>query len=605
MSTGRPAAFWFGHEESPLFGTLHAPEVPQRGVIVLCPPLGREYAYTHATFVQLAIRLTQLGFAALRFDYRSTGDSFDRIAGDSDSHGFEKDVRTAVEFARSLGADHVGVVGMRLGANFISRLHHLDPVDATVLWDPCPTGKSFLREQRALALFAGLRVTDENTHALDLPGFKVAPEMAEEILRMDLIAGEPGSAETGGLSDKVLLLTRAERAADRKLVERFSRPHVEWREVAGQPQLLDVHDDWPVVPAEGLATVASWLDEIMPRSGSAVTAPSLSEVTVAISPDGPSSVRVPAGTTSPVRERTVRLGPAGLFGIETESVTGGSGPVCIFVSVANEHRIGPGRLWVQLSRRLALEGFRCARFDVNGFGDSPARDGQSCQTVYSVSAIDDVVDAARALSPDDPGDVLLFGLCSSAYQILEAALSLSPRAVCSLNPVVNFRPPEMAEGGEMDPRRRFCSPTKKPSGEHHESRTVALLKRRLPTFASMLAIIQQAGLLRWRSLNGRLRDGPGKRVVELAQAGTDVLLICGPYEFRRLIEAGLSTGRRGNRRPHLQVEVFPTLDHGLFPAKDREQVTRLILAQVISEFQRSRVRSEPGVPLSSHVKAGT
>ena len=374
MSTGRPAAFWFGPENSPLFGTLHTPELQPRGVVVLCPPLGREYVYTHATFVQLASRLTQFGFAVLRFDYRSTGDSFDRIAGDSDSHGFERDVSTAVEFARTLGADHVGIVGMRLGANFASRQHDLDPLDAAVLWDPCSTGKSFLREQRALALFAGVRVADESTQSLDLPGFDVSPEMAEEIMSIDLLAGDPGSAESGRLSDKVLLLTRSERAADRRLVERFSLPHVEWREVAGQPELLDVHDDWPIVPAEGLATVAAWLDEVMPRDPSAIKAPAPGEVTVAISPDGPSSMWVPAGTTSMVRERTVWLGPAGLFGIETESVTGGSGPVCIFVSVANEHRIGPGRLWVQLSRRLALEGFRCARFDVNGFGDSPSRD---------------------------------------------------------------------------------------------------------------------------------------------------------------------------------------------------------------------------------------
>ena len=599
MSTGGPAAFWFGPEESPLFGTLHTPELAPRGIIVLCPPLGREYAYTHATFVQLAKRLTELGFASLRFDYRSTGDSFERIEQDSDSHGFEKDVHTAIEFARSLGADHVGVVGMRLGANFINRQRHLDPVDAVVLWDPCSTGRSFLREQRALALFAGVRVADESTHALDLPGFNVSPEMAEEITSIDLLAGAPGPAESGRLSDKVLLLTRSERAADPRILERFGLPHIEQRQVPGQPELLDVHDDWPIVPAEGLAAVAAWLDQVMARDGSVIKSPDPGEATVAIVSDAPGSTRLLAGTTGLVREKTTWLGPAGLFGIETESVAGSSGPVCIFVSVANEHRIGPGRLWVQLSRSLALEGFRCARFDVNGFGDSPARDGRSCQTVYAVSAIDDVIDVARTLSPEDPGDVVLFGLCSSAYQILEAALSLSPRAVCSLNPVVNFRPPEMTEGGEIDPRRRFCAPAKKPVVKQNDSRTVSLLKRRLPTFASMLAVIQQAGLLRWRSLNGRLREGPGKRVAELAETGTDVLLICGPYETRRLVEAGLSVGRRNGRHGHLQVEVIPTLDHGLFPANDREQVSRLILNQVISGYQRDSTTKQASVSLSS------
>ena len=597
MPPGRTASFWFGPEESPLFGTLHLPEADARGMIVLCPPLGREYAYSHATFLQLANRLAQLGMAALRFDYRSTGDSFDRASGESD--GFARDVRSAVEFARTLGVAHVGIVGMRLGANFVNVQASPDCVDAAVLWDPCPTGRSFLRAQRALALFAGVRVADENTDALDLPAFKVSADMAAEITRMDMMDGDPGSAETGRLAQNVLLLTRSERASDRKLAERFSVPQVEWREIAGQPELLDVHDDWPIVPLDGIATVAEWLDRAMPRTASPVATLPAGEVTVTISPDGPSSVRVPAGARMPVRERTVRLGPAGLFAIETEPVGGGAGPVCIFVSVANEHRIGPGRLWVQLSRRLALEGFRCARVDINGFGDSPPRDGRICQPVHSVSAIDDVVDMARALSPEDPGDVVLFGLCSSAYQILEAALSLSPLGVCSLNPAVRFPPVEMAGGGPVDPRRRFCSPAKKSPVDPHESKMVTLLKRRLPTFASMLAVIQQAGLLRWRNVKGRLQDGPGKRIVELAESGVDVLLICGPFEIRRLMEAGLSPGLRGDRRGHLQVEVIPTLEHGLFPVKDREQVTQLILTHVVGEFRRAREVAEPGVTLST------
>ena len=144
----------------------------------------------------------------------------------------------------------------------------------------------------------------------------------------------------------------------------------------------------------------------------------------------------------------------GLFGIETEPETGGSGPVCVFVSVANEHRIGPGRLWVQLSRRLAAEGFRCVRFDVNGFGDSPARDGLAGSTCALVLAIDDVLDVARAVSPEDPGNVVLFGLCSSGYQVLEAALTLSPRGVCALNPSSCSGRPRWTRAQSMDARRR-------------------------------------------------------------------------------------------------------------------------------------------------------
>ena len=57
--------------------------------------------------------------------------------------------------------------------------------------------------------------------------------------------------------------------------------------------------------------------------------------------------------------------------------------------------------------------------------------GGPVQPVRSVSAIDDVLDVARAVSPEDPGNVVLFGLCSSGYQVLEAALDLLPRGVCA------------------------------------------------------------------------------------------------------------------------------------------------------------------------------
>jgi len=600
MSLSRPVTVWFGPEESSLFGALHMPAVPTRGAVVLCPPLGREYAYSHSTFVQLASQLTQLGFAALRFDYRSTGDSFDRTADRSEARGFADDVKHAVDFVRTTGVAQVAVVGMRLGANFASVQRDTDPVDAVVLWDPCPTGRSFLRGQRALALFAGVRVADEDAATLDLPGFKVSPEMAREISGLDLLAGEPGSVEAGTYSNKVLLLTRSERVADHKLVDRFDLPHVVRREVKGQPELLDVHDDWPTVPAEGIATVAGWLDEVMPRSGSEMAVPNRSEITVEIPSAEPSPSAAPGGGTMLIRERAVWLGPAGLFGIETEPVLGGFGPVCVFVSVANEHRIGPGRLWVQLSRRLAAEGFRCVRIDVSGFGDSPARDGRLDQPVHSISAIEDVLDTTRAVSPDDPGNVVLFGLCSSGYQILEAALSLSARGVCALNPSVKFPPPEMASGGPMDDRRRFCLPVIRPRSAPREPRAVIWLKRRFPTLATKLGRSEQMLVWRSRSVIGHYRNGPGRRLEDLAQAGTDVLLICGPAEMQLFSESGLGFVRRGYRKEHLQVEAILTLDHGLFPARDREQVADLILDHVLGEFHRDAEPAGPAEREAAH-----
>jgi pimeloyl-ACP methyl ester carboxylesterase len=324
----------------------------------------------------------------------------------------------------------------------------------------------------------------------------------------------------------------------------------------------------------------------MPRSGQEIAVPANGEVRIGISPDGLN--QAPGGATTLVRERAVWLGPAGLFGIETEPDTGGSGPVCVFVSVGNEHRIGPSRLWVQLSRRLAADGFRCVRIDVNGFGDSPARDGRPVQNM-SILAIDDVLDAARAVSPNDPREVVLFGLCSSGYHILEAALTLSPRGICLVNPVLIFQPPEMASGGVMDVRRRFCLPRSGLVAAARKRPLVQWLERR---FSMPWRVRRPIRTVAWhlRGVAQPLRNRPGERLGDLVGAGTDVLLISNREEIQPFLETGTRAVQRAQRKERLRIEVIPTLEHALLPSRDREQVTELILDHVRTRFGRAPVR---------------
>ena len=213
----------------------------------------------------------------LRFDYRSTGDSFDRAANRSGSPGFVDEVGFAVDFVRKMGVDHVAVVGMRIGATFAGLRSVVDPVDALVLWDPCLNGRSFLREQLALGLLIrekeatgpreGGKASHEHVTPFEIPGFTVSSEILDEMSSLDLVGTE------GVLADKVLLLTRSERIADRKLVPRFRLANLEHREVPGQPVLLDVQAPTQVVPTQAIATVVDWLDDAMPRSSSPVVVP--------------------------------------------------------------------------------------------------------------------------------------------------------------------------------------------------------------------------------------------------------------------------------------------------------------------------------------------
>jgi pimeloyl-ACP methyl ester carboxylesterase len=490
---------------------------------------------------------------------------------------------------------------MRIGATFAALQAAIDPLDALVLWDPCFSGRSFLREQLALGLLIREKdtidlpedepSTFEGGGMFHIPGFTLSPELLEEMSHLDL-------AETEGvLAKKVLLLTRSERASDRNSVARQRLVNAEHLEVSGQSELLDVQAPTQVIPAQAIVTIADWLDQVMSRSGGSIAVPVETGVSVRIS----QAEAVALGSRVDIRlvERGVLLGPAGLFGITTEPEEGGSGPYCIFMSVSNEHRIGPGRLWVELCRRLAANGFRCIRVDVNGFGNSPARDGKLRQPIYLASAMDDVLDTARSISPADPSEVVLFGLCSSAYHVLEGASILSARGVCAINPPVRFQPPEMATGGIVDARRRFCVPQRQLVDNYKRQVVIRWFRRRFPkldrrarrfTWKVRRLTWGSRGRMRtigWRarSLLGHAVNQPGDRLDELVESGTDVFLIGGPEELRPFLHSGVSAIRRAQRTGRLRMDEIPSLDHALRRSRDRDIVVRLIVEHVLSHFR--------------------
>src|ERR1700689_4000049 len=149
-------AVWFGPDERPLFGWLHVPDDGRvRGAVVLCPPLGLEGVCAHRTLRHMAERLAEARIAALRFDYDGTGDSAGRQDDPGRVEAWLTSVRGAVDLVRGAGAPKVVVVGMRVGATLAGcAVARGGGADGVVLWDPCASGRSYLREQQALGLFS-------------------------------------------------------------------------------------------------------------------------------------------------------------------------------------------------------------------------------------------------------------------------------------------------------------------------------------------------------------------------------------------------------------------------------------------------------------------
>jgi amino acid adenylation domain-containing protein len=142
--------FFFGVPARHLFGALTTPVVrPKRTGILVCPSWGVEYMRAYRGLNRLSERLSEHGYAVLRFDYSSTGDS----AGDSADARVEEwleNIATAdAELRHRTGVREVCLIGLRLGALLSQRAVARGlRVSHLVLWDPPANGASWLDNLR-------------------------------------------------------------------------------------------------------------------------------------------------------------------------------------------------------------------------------------------------------------------------------------------------------------------------------------------------------------------------------------------------------------------------------------------------------------------------
>jgi alpha-beta hydrolase superfamily lysophospholipase len=546
---------WFGPTGRPLFGWVHLPEHNlARGAVVLCPPLARELTSAQYSYRLLAERLAASGMVAVRFDYDGTGDS---SGDDRDPRRVESwlaSIGHAVDLARSTGAPSVSLVGMRVGALLAATAAaRLGSIDAVVLWDPCSPARSFVREQAALQRLLGV-VDRDPGGGTELPGFVFSAETVADLASLSV---PPSLAAPR----RVLLLTRPGRPAATELTAALGAP-TEDDEAIGQDLLLEVESLYHEIPNETIGRIVSWMGAENGATPSPVSVRARDVASMSVGGAG-------------ITERMMRLGPIGLFAIASEPATATGSPTVLMLNSGNDWHVGPHRLWVDLSRRWAAAGFRCVRFDESGLGDSPVRPGLEDHVVRAPEAFDDVAEAVSALEPDDPGSVILVGLCSGGYQALENALIRAPRAVYAINPILHFRPPEL-DKGPIDPRRQICQPA---TGLAQAYRWLQIepVRRRLRTLA-------------WRFLAVRNRRRKASTWLgRLDEAGVRVLVICGEDEARPFGDApagGADAGGSGG----IRFDVIADLDHALVPASQRAVVIDRMTEDLLARFSPGAAR---------------
>src|SRR5215467_3344973 len=83
------------------------------------------------------------------------------------------------------------------------------------------------------------------------------------------------------------------------------------------------------------------------------------------------------------------------------------------------HRVGPGRIYVKIARRLASTGLTVLRFDFSGIGDSAPRHDS---LPFEKSAIEEARDAMEFLQATRGVEkFILLGGCSGALASLQTA----------------------------------------------------------------------------------------------------------------------------------------------------------------------------------------
>lgn len=575
-----------GSSADSLFAWQYPPVASATGLgVVLCSPMGAELMSSYRAIREFAETLARAGIAVIRVDYAGTGDSSgddldpDRVEAWMDS------VDRAIDALRaSPGITAIGLVGVRLGATLACVCaSRRDDVACVVAWAPCRTGKIYVRELKMLAASeraetAGERSGDE----IEAGGFTTSPATVAALSKIDLTKLSRPPAP------KVLIVRRDDGPVDDRVADAFAAAGAEVTRAAwtGYGAMMAAPHR-SVAPVALFENVAGWLRAL---PGVPAVPPDVSRIPCTLA----SSAVVDRSAL--VRERPVRFGPGGrLFGMlstPVETVARRKTAVVLLNTGANYH-VGPNRLYVDLARTWAAQGYVALRLDLSGIGDSGVRPGGRANSPYDSGGIDDLEAAIEELTRQGATDVAAVGLCSGAYASFHACLKGAPlRAQIMINPQSFY----WKEGDNLD-----AAPAVVAERVNHyrtSVRSLANWKRALTGRIEYRALARLA--------THRVRDLAGVRIRKLASL---IGVWRDPEDLGRDLQAisarGISTlivyaegdagieylrGRAGGRLHRLQrtgklvIDTIANADHTFTSRGSREKLIRRLTAHVLQEL---------------------
>lgn len=418
-------ATYFGPSTSPLFGVLHLPKDNRiRGGVVICDSLGKEAMDCVRLLRPLAEGLAERGLAVLRFDYLGAGDSAFAQDRDDAVDNWRHSIEYALEYLKEIGARSVTAIAFRAGALILSDvLAKSAGIDRVVYVDPIGTGRRYLREQTALFTLT-VGADSAPVGKVSILGGRLSPLAAKEFRALSLDVDPPNDIDhllvlrSGELEPQVSALADAER--------------VRSVTVDGLTEFAQIAQTITPLPLATIDTVIDWVDGAESPDRTTVT------------PRYVTSAKMPAEGSSEshaIIECIEYIGPTGLFAIRArpEHTRPGEGKVVLFYATSNELHLGPGREWVELSRRVAESGAQALRFDRYWVGQSGPVSRKQWRPIYTRHDVAGAIAAAEHAAKDSR-NLLAVGICSGSWYAAHAMRATGSGSVILVNTLVwNWR----------------------------------------------------------------------------------------------------------------------------------------------------------------------
>jgi len=142
------------NEGQKIFGILHRPHVPTPfPAVLMCHGLGGHKAGKYRLYVTLAEKLSAVGIASLRIDFRGSGDSEGNF-GDMTLDGEAKDAEIALKYLRErsdINSQRVGIFGRSVGGTVaLMAADRVGGLKSIAIWAPLFDGDQWMDQWRQL-----------------------------------------------------------------------------------------------------------------------------------------------------------------------------------------------------------------------------------------------------------------------------------------------------------------------------------------------------------------------------------------------------------------------------------------------------------------------